>query len=312
MRFALPFVLLASIVLGASSSQRPGSAVQTVPPNDPARQWLAQRVFMPDGNDFIINLQPLRTAMRAHVAAADDRLGVYFEYLPTGGSIGINQDYRYFAASLLKVPIVIQAYLSRERGLLSFDDPLVLQEEDLDRRFGVMWREGAGATLTVRQAVRAVLVDSDNTALAALQRHLTTRHVAFLDEAFDYLDIPKELVSREAVVSPKNYSSVLRSLYLAVALPPASASEMLSLLSASSFSNGLRAGVPGTVRVAHKMGVYEAVAEEPTISDCGIVYVPKRPFLMCVMVQADALDEAARHIEDLTRLAYEFVVDDSR
>mgnify|MGYP001561090754 CR=1 FL=1 len=73
--------------------------------------FLAKRIFVEDPNDMIINFVPLRQQLRDYVAASDFRIGVFFEYLPTGTSIGINEKEEFFRASLVKSPLIMKTII---------------------------------------------------------------------------------------------------------------------------------------------------------------------------------------------------------
>src|SRR3989338_211964 len=52
--------------------------------------FLSKRIFAENQNDILINFIPLREAMRTYMDKLGEAAGVYFEYLPSGNSIGIN------------------------------------------------------------------------------------------------------------------------------------------------------------------------------------------------------------------------------
>ncbi|MEK7218037.1 MAG: serine hydrolase [Patescibacteria group bacterium] len=266
---------------------------------------LSKRIFAPDPNDTIVDLMPLRTKMRAYAKTIPEPFGIYFEYLPSGASIGINEQASFIEASLLKVPVVIKAYQMENEGLLSLDDTLRMEESDIDRNYGTLWQRGVGTEISVREAVRLSLQDSDNTALQMLGRKMGSVRPGFVNEVFDNLDIPKEVGPEGVMVTAKNYTSILRSLYLAASLPKRDAQEILSMLTKTRFSDKIPAGVPPEIPVAHKVGVYDKEGVV-TYADCGIIYVPKRPYSLCVFVHGSA-EHATQYIKDFSLMAYETI-----
>ncbi len=267
---------------------------------------LSKRIFAEEVNDVIIDFQELRAAMRAYVASAEEPLAILFEYLPSGSSIGINEEERFIGASLLKVPIVMEAYYLAEQGVLDLDKTVRLEQADLDPGFGSLWKRGAGAELTLREAARLALQESDNTARAVIMRAITAHNPRSLDEIFDHLDLPKEFVGQDLVVSPEEYSSIFKSLYLASALTEEDSQAILLMLSRSVFPDKIPAGVPEGITVAHKVGIFESADGKKTYADCGIVYVPKRPYLLCMMLEGSEA-KANLRMRELSRMAYEFV-----
>ncbi len=243
--------------------------------------YLSPRLFVSNPNDTIINFTSLRKELQSSVAEISRQfnVGIYFEYLPTGVSIGVNEKEAFVSASLLKVPFVMGVFRLIEAGDLREDDVLTLQKSDLDMDFGTLWQRGEGAHLSVRDAVKWLLVHSDNTALLALNRHVNEDLVR---EVYDALDIPVDIQADRLVVTPKNYSSVLRCLYLSCLLTRAHSDALLDLLAHTEFLAGVQAGVPQGISVAHKVGYYDlADSEDRVRSDCGIVYAPKRPYILC-------------------------------
>ena len=72
--------------------------------------YLAKRIFIEQPNDVIINFIPLRSNIREYIAGKKDKIGFYFEYLPTGIGVGVNDRELFFRASLIKVPTVMSAW----------------------------------------------------------------------------------------------------------------------------------------------------------------------------------------------------------
>lgn len=70
-------------------------------------KFLSKRVFLESPNDIILNFVPLRKALREYVTFQEGRVGVYFEYLPSGISIGVNDREEVQLASLSKVPLAM-------------------------------------------------------------------------------------------------------------------------------------------------------------------------------------------------------------
>lgn len=243
---------------------------------------LSPRIFAQDRNDIIINFTDLRKELRALVSQQKDfKVGMYFEYLPSGVSIGVNEKDQFISASLIKVPFIMGIEKLIETNKLKSSDIITLKEEDLDPHFGTLWKRGVGATLTVDEAMRLALAESDNTAALSLDHFSPTDPIR---EVYDALDIPVDWSGDQPVVSPKNYSSVFRCLYLSCFLEYVGSERILNLLTQSIFHEGLPAGVPGSIPVAHKVGMYDSADSAKRVRlDCGIVYVPKRPYILCVL-----------------------------
>ena len=119
-------------------------------------------------------------------------------------------------------------------------------------------------------------------------------------------------------ITARQYSIFLRILYNATYLDEVDSEKALSLMSQSTFVDGMVAGVPSGVTVAQKYGERidtdssdNAAAVE--LHNCGIVYDQPSPFVLCVMTKApiqtgvDVEKQSAGVIKDITRLVYNYI-----
>lgn len=288
-------------VLHILTTKNPVSAEPTPIMDESASYpYLSKRIFMENQNDILINLLPLREALREYIGGLPDNVGVYFEYLPSGNSIGVNEKMEVEIASLIKIPMVMLAYREFEKGRANKSDVLTIKEENLDSNFGNLWQKGAGTQLTVEEAIRLALVESDNTAANML---LSIASEESINEVFDSLDIETTKGGKLLTISPKSYSSIFRSLYLSSYLKRESSNEILEVLTRTIFNEQIVAGVPSTVKVAHKIGVFQSTN---THSDCGIVFAPRRPYLLCIMTEADK-KKANEYMRHISKMIYGYV-----
>ena len=265
--------------------------------------FLSKRVFLEEPNDVIINFVPLRKALKEYLAL-HEKVGVYFEYLPSGISVGVNDRKEVRLASLSKVPLVMSILKKIEKGEMQKDTEITILKEDLDSEFGAFWESSEGKKVTVETLMALALQKSDNTAYKALFRQLTSEEVV---EVYDNLEIEVLFKDDNPLVSPKLYSSIFRSLYLASYLSKEDSNYVLDLLTKTDFYDKIPAGVPVGIPVSHKIGVLsKADSEEKVFTDCGIVYVPKRPYILCAFVE-DSDEEAKKHISYISKMVYSYL-----
>ena len=118
----------------------------------------------------------------------------------------------------------MKTYKLIEEGKLQERDQLTIKVENIDILSGELWKKGVGATVTVEEAIKYSLIDSDNTAYQILKAEVNKKTTdmegeeAFVAEVYDYIDIPRELEGETAYITPKNYSSILRSLFFSAYL----------------------------------------------------------------------------------------------
>lgn len=215
---------------------------------------LSPRVLVNNRADVILNFLSLRNSLHQKVDPLKDNFALYFEYLPTGTSIGINSSSEFYAASLFKLPVVMAYFRRKELTHETRDIKVRLTKQMLDNRFGDLWQKGEGYEIGLDEAAQLALEKSDNTAAEALGAFITQD--AF-DDVYEGIDIDLEITSSGAVMTAKNYSSILKALYFSAVLTKEDSQKILSYLTKSEFNDKLVAGIPGGVTVAHKIGVID-------------------------------------------------------
>lgn len=301
--------LLANFLLGyqAIRNQTPTNTTSHNITTEQLEQlpYLSKRLAIESPNEIIINFIPLRTSLREYIKQSNIHVGVYFEYLPSGVSIGINDTEEFIQASLIKLPVAMAIFKHIEQGKMNLDDTLVLKPEHIDSYFGDLYKRGAGGTVTVQEALEAMLTQSDNTAVFVLNAQLPEEAMG---DVFSYLDIPLNVDpdNKRPLVTAKNYSSILRSLYLSSYLTPEHSNLILELLTKSPFNEKIAGGIPLHIPISHKMGAYSVNDNKTTFSDCGIIYYPKKPYMLCVMAHDDE-DDANKHISTISKMIYTYI-----
>lgn len=262
-----------------------------------------------DREHFFTTLQPLRESLNDIAdayASSGDRVGVYFEYLTTGANIGILEKERFWPASLSKMPTVIAVMKKIDRGEWRLANELVLFSEDKDDRYGDLYKEAVGTRFTIERLLQETIIHSDNTAHKILVRNLTTEDYTDIFEALGLTD----LFDKNYDITPKEYSVLLRSLYMSSYLTRESSERVLVWLSQTPFDYLLGAGVPDDVPFAHKIG---EEYNQNVFLDAGIVYEQDRPYLLIVMTETlGGMDRAKEIMYAVSHAVYTYVHETNR
>lgn len=277
--------------------------------------FLAKRIFLDNPNDTIVNFIELREKLKKYVANAPDKMGVYFEYLPTGVSVGVNDRDEFYRASLIKLPLVMRTYKMIEDGSIKKDEILTVRRDLLDDSYGELGRTGGGTQISISQTIDLVLTKSDNTAYNMLLDRVNQilkedkrQSERGIDEVNDFFDIPYSDSTNDFQLTPKSYSSILKSLFFSSYLTYESSNEIIGIMSKSTFLNGLPKFLPKDVKVAHKTGVFDAKDPKKGVhSDCGIVYYPNRAYILCVMVASVGEDTSNKYISEISKMVFDYV-----
>lgn len=252
----------------------------------------------------------LTVRIAEHVTAGEARrISLYFRELDSGHWIGINEAEKFSPASLFKVPILI-AYYNLSRGHPDvFTRRLAYDGHDPTEQSGIEPTESLtpGQSYTVQELIEKMIIHSDNKSANLLLGAIDQNSLA---EVFSDLDIPQP-DGRDTgdVVSVKTYGFFFRILYNATYLTRSASERAMELLTKTAFQDGLVAGVPPDIVVAHKFGDRRALGPNGQskwqLHDCGVIYLPGNPYLLCVMTEGAEARKLTAAITDISRLVYE-------
>lgn len=253
-------------------------------------------------NTNILHYMDLKPQMEAEINKFDtnSNTGLFLQDIQTGAWLGINEREGFIPASLLKVPIAMAIFKKVERDEIKLSDTIKLTKEDIDEKSGTLYQKGASSTLTIWEAIKIMILTSDNTAKNVLKRQLNDEE---LNATFTHVGIPNPYQPQNGqVVSPRGYSRIFKALYFSTFLTAENSEKLLDLATDTQMENLISAGVPSEIQVSHKYG------ERPDgISDCGIIYHPYNPYLLCIMTRNTEPPEANKLIVNLSKIIYTFV-----
>jgi hypothetical protein len=243
------------------------------------------------------------------------RYAYYFKDLNTGEWTGINESDQYDPASMLKVAFATAVYKQEETtpGFLSRELVYTQDIANIQSQFNFAPPVNlkVGQLYSISFLLKEMLSDSDNGAKDLLVLSIDNN---ILDKMFIDLSITRPVNNASATftISPQEYSRFLRILYYGTYdLAWEDSNNILKLLSQATFTNGLVAGVPSTVVVAHKYGEHAIQTggqiEGIELSDCGIVYHPRHPYLICVMTEGKDTLMLANFISKVSQATYNVV-----
>lgn len=233
--------------------------------------------FTPILNTFVENLKSSKSV---------EDISIYYRDLNNGPIVGINQGDNFAPASLLKVPVLI-AYLKWAEDKPGVLDEKITFTNPVDvgyvQQFAPSVPLEVGKTYTAKELLEIMTKYSDNQALVLLFKRIPPQ---YQEELYTLLGVDSKLITDPtARLTIRQYSIFFRVLFNASFLSRANSEYALDLLSQSSFEDGLRAGVPFPTVVSHKFGERKTSDGLQQFHDCGIVYYPKHPYLLCVMTR---------------------------
>jgi beta-lactamase class A len=223
-------------------------------------------------------------------AASGGRLGVFAQVIESGDSAGLNDTERFPMQSVYKLPIAMAVLDQVDRKSLTLNEKMSLSASDMVPGLHSPMRDRhprGGIDVSVRELIRAAIVDSDGTASDILLRlaggaprvtaYLRGRGVRDMTVA-----TTERAMSKNPKVQYENYSTpraavdLLRALDAGRGVSPAARSLLLQDL-ADSTPGPLRIKglLPPGTPVAHKTGT-DGTRDGKTAAtnDIGIVTLP--------------------------------------
>lgn len=244
-----------------------------------------------------------------------ETISVYFRDLTNGSWIGVNEDAQYSPASLLKVPILIAYYKQEEvqpdvlTQQIAYNGPDLNAVETIKPTNPIQ----IGKLYTVDQMIEAMIKYSDNNAASAL---FSNANQSALKNVFTDLgiNIPDTTTGTSDFITTKSYALFFRILYNSTYLTSDYSEQALKLLSESDVQDGIVGGLSSGTVFSHKFGEREVSGDQNLLNefhDCGIVYAPNHPYLLCIMTKGSDINSLKDDVKAISKVVYQEVINNT-
>jgi beta-lactamase class A len=222
------------------------------------------------------------------------KVAVAVKHLKTGESFYLDADAVMPTASLIKLPVMVEAYWQAKEEKVKLDTRLTLRKEDKVPGSGILTQHFSdGATFPLKDAVRLMIVFSDNTATNMVIDQIglpaTSKRMAELGFKNTKLNakvfradtrIDQEFGKKYGLGSTTARETVqlLEMIDAGKVVSPEACKEMLIHLKACDDKEKMTRFLPAGTVVAHKTGSVNA-----SKTDAGIVYLKSGPVALCVL-----------------------------
>jgi beta-lactamase class A len=249
---------------------------------------LSVLLLNPPESGLEARLDPLAKAHKGKVAIAVKHLG-------TGESFYLNADEPMPTASLIKLAVMVEAYQQAAEGKVKLTDSVTLHKEDKVPGSGILtYHFSDGATFPLRDAIRLMIVFSDNTATNLVLDKIGIGATGQRMEAWGYpntkinakvfrgstTSIAPERTKKFGLGSTtaRDMVGLLEKLHQAKLVSPEACKEMLEHLKKCDDKDKFTRFLPPGTVVAHKTGSVNEVR-----TDAGILYLKNGPVAVCVL-----------------------------
>lgn len=232
-------------------------------------------------------------------------IGIYFRDLNNGPTFGIHQKDGFFPASLLKVPVMMVYYRLLETHPNLFSEKIFYEAPmDIGITPSIIPRESLvpRTEYEIGELIRRMIVYSDNQALLLLSSRMPAGSIEGL---FQMLGVSDDVLKNsDGRLSVKEYAGFFRVLFNSSFLSHENSEKALKLLSETDYNDAIPAGIPSDVKVSHKFGEAGTGNIDRQLHDCGIVYFPDHPYLLCVMTRGKKPEDLRKTIVDISSFVY--------
>lgn len=249
----------------------------------------------------------LKDKITDYLDTQDGQVSVYVRDLNNGPWLGIEEKELFAPASLIKVPLMM-TYLKAAES-----NPQILQKEIVytPLQTPIQTIEPNSVLIpdkkyTVWELIEHMIVYSDNQAYETLFNYIDNNLVQATYSQLG-IDISKWFKNPNGdIIDVKTYASFFRILFNASYVSNDFSEIALKLLAQTDYNRGLTSKLPPNVIVAHKFGerLYEKTGERQ-IHECGIVYLPKKPYLICVMSRGQDINQLESTIQQVSLITYQ-------
>jgi beta-lactamase class A len=217
----------------------------------------------------------------------DGVMGVAIVDLTDGHKYLLHASEVFPQASSIKIFVLAELYRQAQQGKLKLTDLYTVNAADLVQDSDIMGGLTPGVTkITLRDLATMMVAVSDNSATNVLIDRVGMENVnAFLTAQGlrdthlrrKMMDLKAASEGRENVSTPNEMASLLKALYNGEILNKEMTADFFKMLSTHKDSWIPRL-LPDDLKIADKPGALEGVR-----NDSGVIFVDKRPYILCVM-----------------------------
>ncbi len=251
-----------------------------------------------------VDLEALNKDLQSYLGDQASNYGYFVYDINRDISFGYNQNSKYRAASMVKIPIAITVLREVQEGRLSLDTVYPLRNDLIFNYYVGAGSNPVGSRLTVRDYLRYMITESDNTSLSHLDVLLGEIYGSELNTRIkqitgvDFYVYPPE-------ATPQDVATVLKGLYSYSFLDKSNSDYLINLMmnALPDLKEGLALGLPEEVSFANKIGFLDS-SEDLSFMDSIIVYGTTTDYVLVVMNKNQDWDLAQNNLKNISNIIY--------
>ena len=217
----------------------------------------------------------------------DGVMGVAIVDLTDGHKYLLHANDVYPQASSIKICVLAELYRQAQQGKLKLTDLYTVNAADLVQDSDIMGGLTPGITqITLRDLATMMVAVSDNSAtnvlidrvgLVNVNTFLSSQGLRDTRLRRKMMDLKAAGEGRENVSTPNEMAKLLQALYQGKILNKEMTDDFFKVL-ATHKDSWIPRNLPDDLKIADKPGALEGVR-----NDSGVIFVDKRPYILCVM-----------------------------
>ena len=234
-----------------------------------------------------------------------EKVSLYFRDLNSSHWAGVNEKELYTPSSMLKVAVLL-TYLkiSEKNPDILLKKVKYVHKDSYNEHYKT--NKINDGEYTILELLQYMIIESDNTSMSLL----VSLNSSEIVKLYSDLKLPSILEGDSDFLSAEDYSYIFRTLYNATYVRKSLSEQALQLLTYTKFNKGIVAGIQASTTVAHKFGehtiTFNGVVTERQLHDCGIVYYPKKPYLICIMTKGKDFENLEKIISGISSIVFDF------
>jgi beta-lactamase class A len=235
-------------------------------------------------------------------------VGLFVRNLTTGAEASINPNRIFPAASLYKVPIMVETVRQIRLGRIAPDQQMVVQRAHKVPGSGVL-QSRIGESVPIREVLRLLIAESDNVAAMMLldltglnNVNQTMRGLGLgATKLLDYRAQGAYEGVGPYATSPADMGLLLDTIGTGRLVDQEASDEALKLLGQKQASDLISEALPFNVKVAHKWGEIPGARHE-----AGIVFTPQFNYVVVIMTESVDPVASPGYIRDISKSIYSY------
>lgn len=266
-------------------------------------------------------LASAETEIQKRIAASGADVAVYFKTLDGKAEWSSRPDDVFHAASTMKIPVMIELFHQVKEGKLKLDDRLPVKNEFHSIVDGSTYQLSAtddseadlykaeGQTRSLRDLCELMITVSSNFATNLLIEKLGVENIRATVHSLgaDGVNVLRGVEDQKAfdkglnnTVTASGLGVLMEAIAQGKAVDASSSQEMITILKRQKFNEGIPAGLPPGINVAHKTGEITKIHH-----DAAIVFA-RRPYVLVILVRGLAdKQQSALLMKDISRALYD-------